>query len=681
MTKFIIKLYGQYQLPAHSGADTFSELPLSPPRDSVLCRDGAGNPTATYDDIEWNFTPYNFLPGRSAVINFGNVFDRAEVNDPLVEEVKQILFFLMYAGYEKDISVTTLISHYKCLKSMAKFCKSYEANVFVGNINIKTLLTNQVFLKKYIEVIRGKTYLRRIQTIASYAANFPRGFFSQPLVKFSELKFELIRSRQVPVIPSRIYINLIDRMSVDISHIYDSMHNLDTFISCFSKPGFGVSHKAQREKYKIKRDNFLETFDEAVDKFELGKLFIGRYEATSKKELIGALTKMQYLVKNVIHLYTGMRDQEVSRLKLGCLKMKEVEDVIKDDNGVIHEPAKFINIISTTTKHFKCLRTESWLAPAEVIKAIEIAEKICGGLTALIGKSAIKDSTYLFLSASLLNSREHEKLMISYFSKLKLPVSITDEFRITQDDFDELCLSDPNRDFTLESQFCVGKVWSAASHQYRRSLAYYASRSGFVSQLSLKRQFKHTCILMTQYYGNNFQNFKSIFGYFDDDVGESVLPGTHVAYEFQLGMSAETVNQILSCLQDVSTIHHGGAGALLEREKNQLGLNYIDIIELRSTTERAVKYGERSYRKTLLGGCAKLGPCENFMLGDITACLSCESSVLDEEKTIATKMVLENEILQYPRSSGEFQVCQTELKSLTKALARFQNQGISYERN
>lgn len=678
MSNFLNKLYGQRSLPDHSAADKLNHIPLKPSPEIVLCRDINGNPTAIYGESIWDFTPYNLLPGRSAIINFQTLFGEEHDDGLLVEEIKRILLFLMYGGNDTEISVRTLLGYFKTLKTMARFCKIYQPNIFVGAISIEILITNRTFLKKYVdERINRKNFRWQIKTFLSHAKRFPRGAFKQPIVDFKDLSIELQRWNQVSVIPSRIYFNLMEQMSYEIDHIYANMQGLDLFIASFREPGFGTSKKYQKKKFKTNDEDILLSFEHAVSKFQLNALFVGAYTATSKKNLMRVLTRMQFLIKNVIHLFTGMRDQEVARLQLGCVNIREVSSALTNDKGDVREHGKSINIISTTSKFSKGLRSESWIAPIEVVKAIEIAETICKGLAAAVGITPTDHGTYLFLSSNVLHVRKSGKVAMPYFSKIKSPVPLTEDLRITDKDFKELCLSDPDRDFSADPKFSIGALWSLTSHQYRRSLAYYASSSGFVSQLSLKKQFKHTCLLMTQYYGNNYRNFKSVFGYFDEELNESVLPGTHIAYEFQLGMSEEIVDQIMDLYRQENTSYFGGAGVSLEREKRQFAEEAINIVELRTLTARAVKFGERSYRPTLLGGCAKLGPCDNLMLGDVTACLSCESSVLERQKIIMTKSLLEDEASRYLISSGEFQICQSELQLLERALHKTQDREVS----
>ncbi|WP_446918805.1 hypothetical protein, partial [Klebsiella pneumoniae] len=71
---------------------------------------------------------------------------------------------------------------------------------------------------------------------------------------------------------------------------------------------------------------------------------------------------------------------------------------------------------------------------------------------------------------------------------------------ITKEDIFELKRIDPFRDWDSESKFNIGQYWPLQTHQLRRSLALYASKSGLVTLSSLRRQLQHLSAQMTLYY-------------------------------------------------------------------------------------------------------------------------------------------------------------------------------------
>lgn len=60
----------------------------------------------------------------------------------------------------------------------------------------------------------------------------------------------------------------------------------------------------------------------------------------------------------------------------------------------------------------------------------------------------------------------------------------------------------------------------------------------------------------------------------------------------------------------------------------------------------------------------KVGRCDDFILGNITECLSCPASVIKAEKLRNSIETTEMEIKGYNPGSGEYQVANHELSLL-----------------
>lgn len=210
----------------------------------------------------------------------------------------------------------------------------------------------------------------------------------------------------------------------------------------------------------------------------------------------------------------------------------------------------------------------------------------------------------------------------------------------------------------------VGAQWPLSSHQYRRSLAFYAINAGFVSLPSLSSQFKHLTQMMTRYYSNGSDNFKSIFGYYDEDLNDFVIPSGHISFELQSGVPLAVSNQVLMDLFAGEEPLFGATGSFIETLRNSIGSDEVRILEFKKETEKRVARGDMAYRKTLLGGCMKVGRCDDFILGNITECLSCPASVIKAEKLRNSIETTEMEIKGYNPGSGEYQVANHELSLL-----------------
>ena len=400
-------------------------------------------------------------------------------------------------------------------------------------------------------------------------------------------------------------------------------------------------------------------------------MFVEHFKCDHKRRLQTVLLRMQYVIKTVLHTYTGMRDQEVLRMPYSCLSKKVTRTPTFDDRGVQMDTGQSINVISTTTKFSGYRKQSIWFASDEVVKAIEVAQAICRGLAKLYQIDRV-DELPLFLNPSVVGqTKNRPEVSVASFSSHIVKEIFHDPLRIRPEDLQELMHSDPTRDFFSESKFQPGMPWLLTSHQFRRSLAYYGCSSGFVSLPTLRAQFKHLTLEMAKYYSNNFENLKTIFGYYDDVKGEFALPGNHFAFEFQMAMPMAVANQLIADLLFKDEPLFGGTGSYIEKQKQAFNAGEVRIEHLRSETEKRVNNGSLFYRNTLLGGCTKVGRCDSFLLGDYTACLTCEGAIIKKENVEQGIKDASEELKLYPVDSGEYQIVEQDINRMVSFRDKF----------
>jgi hypothetical protein len=235
---------------------------------------------------------------------------------------------------------------------------------------------------------------------------------------------------------------------------------------------------------------------------------------------------------------------------------------------------------------------------------------------------------------------------------------------ISEKDFAELQQSSPERDFNESPEFHVGSIWPTRSHQFRRSLAFYASSSGFVKLPTLKRQFKHLTADITRYYSRNFENINTIFGCYNEETKEFDLPSEHFINECQIGENTNIVDLLMYDLLGSTEKLYGKTGGYVERQRDKLRDNEVLIENVRSETVKRVEKGELYYRDTLLGGCMKQGKCDSFILGEVTGCLTCDDASIKEKKVDIQIEELKEQLTHFEESDGEYQVLLAELSKL-----------------
>ncbi|HEN8798341.1 TPA: hypothetical protein U8251_000890 [Pseudomonas putida] len=109
---------------------------------------------------------------------------------------------------------------------------------------------------------------------------------------------------------------------------------------------------------------------------------------------------------------------------------------------------------------------------------------------------------------------------------------------------------------------------------------------------------------------------------------------------------------------------YGGAAPQLIKLGDKVKSEEIDIRDFRGQTLKSVASGEISWRSTLLGGCTKPGPCDSYMLGQVTDCLSCEGSAINPEKLDDAMGMVKQQMSRYKDRSAERQILEAEFLAL-----------------
>ncbi|AZC84702.1 integrase [Pseudomonas chlororaphis] len=653
------------------------ELKFKPEEEFVLCRDRNGVAVAVYKGMIWDFNPYRLGATRVNRFRFDTLFDTIGPREnALVDELKYIVYCLIYyAGNGRlgRLSVKTLEQRWHVLRHAAVFCLAQKNKPLVGALSLKQLLGTQAYLEAFVA---DEVNVHRPQMLSSLLANLisvGQDRLGYRVVSSRDLNLRRHRTNQHPVIPTRIYLELINVLQDLLDQIYDGVDNVEGFLAAFEDEFYGLMYKVQsRVQGKLVRElstTRSPTMEEALQTHGLEKVFSGEFLCTRKRGISPTILKMQYVVKSIIHLYTGMRDQEVLRMEYNCLSEELFQMEVVDDHGVVRDAAKTVMVLSTTTKFKGYKEGESWFAPREVVKAIKVAQAICRGLAHLY-KVDVKIGCPLFLSPTILRLDESEigvGKLASHYAK----VSAVSDITIQSSDLLELVQTDRFRDFYNDHGFAIGKPWPLTSHQFRRSLAFYGTNSGFISLPTLKSQYKQMTLEMARYYSNGFKDLRTIFGYYDPVSKEFVLPDSHVALEFQMGMPMAVANQLLSDVLFREAPLFGGTGSYMEKQKSRIQNEEVLVEDVRADTLSRVKNGEISYRPTLLGGCSKVGRCNFFLLGEFVECLSCESAIIKPEKVMLVIDDLNVELSSFADDTGEYQITKNDIERLVNFSHRF----------
>ncbi|GKW51772.1 integrase [Pseudoalteromonas sp. NCCP-2140] len=637
---------------------------VRPTSDFVLCRDINNEPTAVFGEDIWDFNPYRLSAMKINKLRFDSLLsgEHKSHRRKLVDEAKHLLFLIQYfakAGHTGTISVSTLYGYYQVMANAVEYCISLHSNQFVGIIELSELFANERFLNNFLKTKSGTSFQKRTRAICKHLAfigHIKVGFLAVP-----NLKINVSDSEQTPVIPTNIYLTLINHLTETIEYLNENLTSLPDFLEEFIDPYFGRSQEFQKSKGVGGEKFWRKTMKQAIEEYDLGEIFSDDLAVSDIRSLSGALRSIQYQMRLAIHLYTGMRDQEVMRLPFDCIEQKVITEKQVDKDGKEVVEKRVIKLISTTTKYTGYRESAAWYAAPETEKAINVLQLVCAGL-ARIYRLDVKDCD-LFINPSVVKNPEL-KVSVTNFASLRRKPSWLDSLLISKEDYAELQKSDPERDFCNSAEFGVGKVWPIKSHQFRRSLAFYASSSGFVKLPTLKRQFKHLTKDITRYYSRNFENAQSIFGRYNKETKSFDLTSEHIIFDCQNGEVTNVVDMLVNDLLNSSEKLYGKTGGYVERQRENLRNEEVLVLDVRVDTTKRVEKGELYYRETLLGGCMSIEKCDSFMLGAITECLTCDDSAIKEDKVNIQIQKIEEQLTAYEATDGEYQVLLAELEKL-----------------
>lgn len=665
-------LYSSGQFPAVCEPEYASQLFGKPSPDFILCRDKYGNPTAVYGKPVWCFNAYRLSARKINRIIFSSVFfEDGPEQQALVEEGKYILFCLIYfagGGRLGKLTASTLNQYWGVLRIAMRFCLEQKQKPMVGVLSLQQVFTTPVYLAAFIQSANFMHYvLRGVLAALNRVGEERLGY-----AVLSPASYGLQRkgSKQHPVIPTRIYLNLINLAGDLLDQLYEGVDRFEAFIACFADEYYGITHKRQRSRGVGGKAHWRPDILQALKDHGLTAIFAGEFSCNYNNNLQRVLLNMQYLVRTVVHLYTGMRDQEVMRMPYHCLSEAVARKAIVDDQGIERDKPLTVNVLSTTTKFTGYKKEGAWFASSEVVKAVKVAQAICRGLAKLY-RIELDENCPLFLNPSIVvYTKNSPEVGVSGLLMNRKQSAVFRSLTIQPADLLETIQSDPSRDFYNEPEFAVGQPWPLSSHQFRRSLAFYGASSGFLSLPTLRSQFKHMTIQMARYYSNNYDNLRTIFGYFDDKKKAFVLPRNHFVFEFQMAMPMSVANQLIADLLFNEEPLFGGTGSYMEKQKNRVKTGEIQIEDVRVDTEQRVENGAINYRPTLLGGCTKVGRCDSFLLGDFTECLSCEGAIIKPAKLNSAIADAIEELSLYAEGSGEYQIVKSEIERMQAFKAR-----------
>lgn len=442
-------------------------------------------------------------------------------------------------------------------------------------------------------------------------------------------------AQQTPIIPSRILLAKYNQYFTCLNDYFDSHSKIVTFLQrCIDNPYYAKSEKSHlrrsaTEAQKISHINHPITFEHAIADLDLTTL-CQRYNLWSSTSLLGFLSLTAHCAKNLIHLFTLMRDHEVAALRRECLE--PVEGWNK--NGLY--------VVGISTKQHSKPKPTKWITTVAILKPIDVLTKINSILAPF---SPHKDSLFLSTNVHPISNGKKESKS-GHFKKRNLEFRLEPTL-ITNEDILELETIEPLRDWRGDKKYQIGKPWLASSHQFRRSMAVFAAQSGLITLPSLKRLLTHLTKVMSQYYTKGCSAKNYYFALINPELAQELKKAKQEAD------GAMFIRDVYKSAERL----YGARGRHLMQERN----DSVWLDETKEEMQRQAKLGLRAYTEGPLGICTSAEPCDKRAHGNFETCPGCSALVAKESVMNETINIMRFDLEQLDPASIEYRAEQQNL--------------------
>ena len=599
---------------------------LTVPNTFVLSRMKSGETLSVYSDNVWDLSPY--LPKCHCRLSFDSWLENFREDDFLFcqirAEMKKISFALLYIKSGKSII--------KSIEKRHTILRQFAAIAYRNGCTLQQLFGDVAYISKVNDAYVGVSHQKALQIKAfltdcfalqqQYPLLIPAFNTYQPIEHLAKLAAQLrLQSGKVgpqtKVVPSRIYIGLINGLADKLNEFNQ---NASALLKWFQRMQSEATFALMPVEFKRAKNAI--SFADARDLLDLTKLFENN-QIRKHANLTRYMTLIQGMAKLWIHLFTGMRDNEVNQLSYDCYQ------TVQSNEHLVHVLMGY-----TSKLHSGGNKSTYWITFEDIQFGVCAAKSI-GEIYALLNlhydMSNIPEYP-LFPTRYLQNrNKKNKKEFISNFLGAPtrteanfnqylslISVSLGDELRITESDLAELEAFDGFRNWREEKDCQIGQYWNICTHQFRRSLAVYGARSGVIGLGALSVQYKHLTEAMTLYYRDNAVFAPNIL--VSDSQKEFIQ-------ELEYQRLVHSYTQFEDGVINSSSRLLGGAGTYLQLQKDREQL--LTVFPDREETIKRMKKGEIAYKASLFGACTNPDSCEKISFTAITSCLNCAHAVFD----------------------------------------------------
>lgn len=658
----------------------------------VISRNLDGTILSRYQDDVWDSRVY----GAPSSTNFDSWW-KTDVRGPmddlartLTDEIKQIYWLSQFesttnAGHTRGRSY--LAGLMTILRALAKMAYLFDIRLADAHLSAQF----QVALRSSIANLEsGFTSpvpltgllndLAYWQSVDNIEIAVPR---LVPEAELSNVKQLLLKIRkrlefnkkQTPLIPTRILGKLIGGSLEQLKAAEPFLPKLQDFIRAIYEDPCLYIDKRSDYRSNMKRVKRLYPDQDFAEWSEINGRCVSKVDTLARFGLVECwaehsiehlddlrdhISHLQSQCIFVIHAFTGMRVSEVKVMPFHPLAHPEVKGVGKLPILISH--------LKKFAENENYSRPMPWATSSEGVYAVEIAQMLAH-LHWYRNRPAdeeIPRNLPLWVACRINrpNPKQHYAVPIgdALFGTPRYR-STTESLGlvIEQSDLDELVAFDAFSEWDEASEFAVGKFWPLTSHQFRRSVAVYSSRSGMVSLPTLKTQYKHLSAAMTALYS---ENSSFAINFLIDEHGKPI-ENASVMSSFQDSLRFNTSLRFHEQVIESHSRTYGPRGTEIQRAKDKGKVP--KIFESREATEKAIKQGKFSYKDTSVGGCTLKGVCPHFGVDVVLPCTSgCADAVLKAEKLETYVDSLRFDQAAMSPKSRPYKLIEAEIEYVTK---------------
>lgn len=600
-----------------------------------------GEPKVIYGQMRWDLKFLGTANKSDCVIIFNK---QTLIETPsLIEEVKFVTYTLMMQHLtHSSPKPTSYYYWHSIVNDVAHYAQK-------NKLSLVDCLTNVEFFEDYYNTTKRRTKNQILPILKSLFSLGPEalgwGALHPDWLMLNQEKKQR-KQHQTLVIPQRIYLGAINFLKDYLADFEANSGAIEGLVKMLcSNPSYGRSQSGKASISLIAHSNFTQV----LTQHRLNE-FASRHCWRNVLDVGFYLSSVQFACKTLIHIFSGMRDDEAYSLKPNCLK----EETVDGQTGLwLH---------GITTKVHGYRKPTAWVTSEDVRPAINAACKIGNWIAQYANPKGTLPlfpnvSHFTFGMGHKRSNQSYDLANLTHHRFNKLFDSM--DSVITTEDMKEIKFIEYNRNWDIETRYIASKRWHFTSHQFRRSLAYYAIDSSLVSFPSLKTQLQHIRMRMTVHYtkGGN-QSLKHI-----GDLKK------HMCEELSLVRS--TV-EALSYIKDVRLSDQrltGGHGNFVEIRVKPLG--EAAILDSREETVKHVIQGILSYKVRATGGCMSNSVCHKHLINPLTACHGCRDGVVNPRLLLIAVKTYTDFMETLEPNSPEHHTCSVELEGAKKILDNY----------